>query len=257
MNIKPTLITAVSSYILFLLILVPAANIAPLLNTPATGVKLHGISGSLWSGEIDHVSIKNQNIQSVKWSLNPLAIFGANLSTNLESSFQGQPLSTQLSYSLLSNNSTLNNLHSSINASDLTKILNIPFGQLKGIINISVDNMLLAAGKLPLIHGQVKWKNAKLSLGNTTSFGHLLLKLNSNEAGDLLGVLTNTQGELSIAGDMKVLANQTYTLNIKLTPRPNASNELKNLLPLIAPRKIKSSHIIRRSGHLHDLGIKL
>jgi general secretion pathway protein N len=257
MKTKTILISAISSYFLFLVFLIPAANIIPLFNTPSSGVKLYGISGSLWTGRIDQVMIKKQRVQSVNWSLNLLAILTANLSADLEADFQGQPVSTQLSYSLISNTATLSNLHSSVNASDLNKILNIPFGQLSGIIKIDFDNVQLNTGKLPLVNGQVKWNNAKLTLGNTTSFGQLLLTLNSNEAGDLLGVLSNTQGELSIAGDIKVLANQKYTLNIKLTPRANASNELKNILSLIAPRKVKSSHIIQRSGYLRSLGINL
>ncbi|MCK4708607.1 MAG: hypothetical protein KAU21_08325, partial [Gammaproteobacteria bacterium] len=62
---------------------------------------------------------------------------------------------------------------------------------------------------------------------------------------------------LSIQGDIKILANQRYTLDVKLKPRANASSELKNILTLVAPRKVKSEHIIHRAGHLRDLGVRL
>ncbi|MCK5336660.1 MAG: type II secretion system protein N [Gammaproteobacteria bacterium] len=257
MKTKNIFIAGAISYFLFLLILTPAANIIPLLTPSSNKISLHGISGSLWSGEIDQVIFNKQKLQSLRWSLNPLSIFAASISTDLQTEYKGQSISSQLEYSLISKIITLNDLQSSIKATELQKILNLPFGQLDGEINIDLHTVDLVAGKLPLINGKISWNNAKLSLSNTISFGQLQLILHSNDTGDLFGELSNKQGELSIQGDIKILANQRYTLDIKLKPRANASTELKNILTLVAPRKVKSEHIIHRAGHLRDLGIRL
>lgn len=257
MKTKKIIITAAISYFLFLLALIPAETILPLLNKPANGITLQGISGSLWSGSIDEVDLKKQSIQSLKWSLNPFSLFTASLSSDLEASFHGQTLSTQLDYALISKAITFNDLKSTIDAKELTDVLKLPFGKLHGIVNIDLNKIRHTAGELPLVHGRVVWNNAKLTLSETSSFGRILLNLDSDDAGGLIGKLSNKQGELSIQGDIKVLANQSYTLNIKLTPRANASSELKSMLSLIAPKKVKSDHIINRRGQLKDLGIRL
>lgn len=257
MKTKYILVLASVSYFIFLLILTPAANIIPLLNNKSTGITMSGISGSLWAGSVDKMNLKNQTIQSLAWSLNPFSLLLANLSTDIEASVKGQLITSQVDYALFSEVTSLNNLHSSINASELKELLKLPLGEFSGIIDIDLSNVTLAAKKLPLINGLINWNNATLTLSEKIAFGQVSLKLNSADNGDLIGKLNNTQGELSIVGDVKVLTNNKYTIDIKLTPRANASSELKSILSLIAPRKVKSSHIIQRTGSLHDLGIRL
>lgn len=257
MKTKQLLITAGVSYFLFLITLTPAANIIPLFNNKTTGIVMSGISGSIWAGTVEKINLKKQTIQSLKWSLNPFSLLTANLSTDVEASVQGQAITTKIDYALFSKTTSLNNLHSSINANELKDILKLPLGDFSGIINININNATLTAGKLPLIDGLINWNNATLILSDKISFGKISLTLNNTDNGDLIGRLNNTQGELSIIGDIKVLTNKKYTIDIKLTPRANASNELKSILSLIAPRKVKSSHIIHRTGYLRDLGIRL
>lgn len=257
MRTKHILVMASLGYFIFLLILTPAANIIPLLNNKSTGITMSGISGSLWAGSVDKIYLKNQTIQSLAWGLNPFSLLLANLSTNVEASVKGQLITSQVDYALFSKVTSLNNLHSSINASELKELLKLPLGEFSGIIDIDLSDVTLAAKKLPLINGSINWSNATLTLSEKIAFGQVSLKLNSADNGDLIGKLSNTQGELGIIGDIKVLTNKQYTIDIKLTPRANASNELKSILSLIAPRKVKSSHIIQRTGSLHDLGIRL
>lgn len=254
MKTKLLLITGSASYLIFLLILTPAANIVPWLNLPAQKISLYGISGSLWSGSIDTAVINKHKLQSSVWSLNPFSLFRASLSADLQTNYQSQPVSSRLDYSLLSNSILLTDLQSTVKADALQKLLNIPFGQLAGTIQIKLDNVEVLAGTAPLVNGSIVWNNAKFTLADTISFGQLQLALQTSESGDLSGKLSNTQGELSIQGDIKILADQSYSLNIKLKPRANASTELQNILSLIAPRKVKAAHIIQRNGHLRDLG---
>lgn len=254
MNTKHLLFTAIGGYLLFLVILVPAASIVSWLNLPPQTISLSGVSGSLWSGTIDNAVINQHKLQSTEWSLKPFSLFTARLAADLKSHYESIPVSSGVNYSLLSHSLSLTNLHSTIPAETLQQTLNIPLGQLAGTIQVTLPDVELISGKLPLVNGSIVWNNAKLTLADTISFGQIQLALASNAAGDLSAQLSNQQGELNIQGDINILANQRYSLNIKLTPRANASAELLSILSLIAPRKIKADHIIQRNGHLRDLG---
>lgn len=251
------ILIGVSSYFFFLLTLTPAATVISFLPIPTNTVKLNGIRGSIWSGSIDNIDFNNQVLQDLSWSLNPFSLLAAAISTQVQSSFNGNIINTSLDYSLISNQVSLSDTSSTIAATALQKQLNLPFGELAGTINLTFDEIEFIPGKLPVVSGLVNWSNAKLTLSDTVSFGNLSLALQSNDKGEITGQLNNNSGDLSIIGDIKITTNKQYTFNAKLTPRSNAPKELLSILSLIAPRKDKSAHIIQRNGRLSDLGITL
>lgn len=254
MRSRNLVIFAVSSYLFFLLLLLPASHLFTLFSPPASVLKLSGISGSVWSGSVDKVTIKNYSLDSLAWSLNPLLLFAGNIGLDLQSRFAGQSLNTELDYSLFSKKVLLKQLNSNINASELQKQLKLPFGELVGTIQLDIDRLEIKPGQLPDVSGQLSWKQAQIKLYSTISMGHISLIIASADNGELSGQLSNSGGEVSISGDIKVNANKSYNLNIKLKPRSNASKDLLNILSLVAPRKINAEHIIQRSGRLSELG---
>lgn len=257
MNTRSYIITGIISYCLFLLILTPASSIIAQLNLPPQRISLQNVSGSIWSGQIDHATINRQQLDNISWSLSPWALLTASINSDIEADFLDNRVQAQLSYSLLSGNINLTDIQSSLPASQLQKQLNLPFGELDGHINLNAERVEIIKKQLPLITALLSWKKAKLTLADTISFGDLFLRISPGENGELSGEISNIGGELSIKGDIKITAKQIYSLTASLTPRANASAELQSIIKLIAPKKKGNAHIITRSGHLRQLGIKL
>jgi len=257
MKTSQTIIIAVTAYVFFLLILTPASTIISQLKLPAKRVSLDQVSGSIWSGEVDHAVFNKQSINNIRWSLSPLALLTASISSDIEAEVMNNSVTGELDYSLLSGQLSLSNIQSSIAASEIQKQLNLPFGKLDGHININADKVEVIPKSLPAITALVSWKKARLTLADKISFGDLFLRITPGDDKDLVGELSNIGGELSIKGDIKVSSKQIYTANIRITPRANASAELLSIIKLIAPKKKGNEHVINRSGHLRQLGIKL
>jgi len=257
MNSKTLIITAAISYIIFLLILLPASQVISLLKIPATTASFNGISGSIWSGRIDHLRLQRENIHAIQWDINPLSLVTGNLSAHMLGSYQNIDASALLNYSLFSKKLSLSDLRSEFSAGQLQKILELPFAELTGSMHMDMNNIVLQDNKLSHANGQIIWKDANIKLSKPISLGKINLDLTTPKSGELSATLSNKQGALSIKGQFKLMANSRYTVDVRLKPRANASAELTDLLRLLAPRKIQSEHIIQRNGRLKIPGLLL
>ncbi|MDH5517087.1 MAG: type II secretion system protein N [Gammaproteobacteria bacterium] len=255
MNNRTLIITGCSSYLIFLLLLVPANQILTVFKPTLNNITLNGISGSIWSGSIQSLSVKNQLLNTTSWSLKPLSLLSANIGLDLETEIAGQKLVSKLNYSLITKSVSLSQLHSLIDASAIQALLQLPFGELNGNIELSLQQLQLMPGKLPVVTGKVNWDNALINLYSSINLGNLSLDLSSADNGDITGALANSGGEVSISGQIKVSSNKRYHLDLRLKPRSNASKDLLNILSMVAPKKIKSEHVLNRSGQLSEFGI--
>jgi general secretion pathway protein N len=235
----------------------PAATVVPLLKIPERTAHIEGISGTIWTGSADRVTVNKQVISDVNWSLNPFSLFGAAIQSDISATLMSVPVTSQLNYSLLSQQTTITDLQGAVNASEVQQAINLPFGVLEGRISFHVTQLQLAGNQLENLQAQLNWNNAKLTLADTVSFGNLNLQLMSTDKGNVEGQLSNSSGDLSIDGQINIAKNQRFEFNASLTPRSNAPKELLNILNLLAPQKSGNAHVLRRQGHLRQLGITL
>ena len=257
MKTSQTIIIATVAYVFFLLILTPASTIVSQLDLPPKRISLDNVSGSIWSGNIDHAVINKQSLKNIQWSLSPWSLLAASINSDIEAELFNNTVNANLDYSLLSRQIRLSDVNSTISAKDIQKQLNLPFGELDGVIKVNAEQVDIIPKSLPAITALVSWKKAHLTLAEKVSFGDIFLRLSPTDNGELKGELSNIGGQLSIKGDINVTAKQIYTLNVRLTPRANAPAELLSIIKLVAPKKKGKDHIINRSGHLRQLGIKL
>ena len=73
MNLTKKIIIGVCIYLVFLLALLPASVVITLAPLP-NNINLSGVSGSIWSGSIESVTIQNRQLEQVQWQLSPWAL---------------------------------------------------------------------------------------------------------------------------------------------------------------------------------------
>lgn len=64
----------VVAYLAFLLALLPARFALQFVELPDS-IKVGGVQGTLWTGEIDHVAVEGVMLRQVSWRLRPLQLF--------------------------------------------------------------------------------------------------------------------------------------------------------------------------------------
>lgn len=94
MNFKRLVPVALGLYLLFLVVLAPAAWWLKLLSLPAQ-VQLGPVSGTLWQGQVQAISLNGYLLPAVNWQLKPWAVLTGKLALTLDI---GQIRQTALPY---------------------------------------------------------------------------------------------------------------------------------------------------------------
>lgn len=94
MNYKKVIPAALGLYLLFIVLLAPAAWWLKLVTLPA-GVQLGPVTGTLWQGQVQAVSLNGYVLPQVNWQLKPWALLTAKIALTLDI---GQIRQTSLPY---------------------------------------------------------------------------------------------------------------------------------------------------------------
>ena len=245
---------AVLSYLLFTLINTPAATVLSLaeknMRLPA---KIYGAQGSIWNGQADNIIVPGQpRIDNVSWSINPLALFIARLSADIEAEIKQQKVVGQVAVNS-SGTLSASNVRSRLNASDIQQLAAIPFGELDGVFNISIDELEWDNKGLPIITGTINWQNAKLTLVEAVSLGNIDISIKPGTEKDLVATIKNSGGEISIEGTASLMDNRRYSVDIEFKPQNNARDSIKQSLGMFARRQPNGAYQFKNAGNLNQL----
>jgi general secretion pathway protein N len=153
-----------SSYLAFLLASVPLSLMVENIQLPKN-IELHGVSGSIWQGEIARVLLSNYEVEEVKtlvsfWSLLSLSpsvqvIFGDAMLSGPEG---------KLNLSVSSEQVVLSNMELLISANDIAQQLPLPIPvRAQGSVEVSLSEFIIVTGKelsCSRAEGIVTWSRA-------------------------------------------------------------------------------------------------
>lgn len=245
------IITAVVSYLLILLITVPAKPFTDIINDNAS-VSIQGVSGTLWSGKAYLISIDNIQLRNTEWSFNLLKLFIGRLAINLDSQHSGNKISAEVGTSFLGR-FFLNNLTAKISAAELSQIVQIPLAQLDGMISLNIEHAQWKQGELPLATGEINWKNASITVADTASLGNVSILLTENEEQLLNAEIKNQGGDIKINGTAELIPDTDYAVNIKLKPTATANNNIKQSLGLFSKKQPDGNFLFKKTGSLNQV----
>ena len=249
------IIIAVASYLFFTLMNTPAATVISLVDSNITlPVKFYGVQGSIWNGQADRVVLPNQPpVNNVQWSLSPLSLLVASLSADIEAEISQQRVIGNVSVGV-GGTIEASDVRARLDASDVQRMLSMPFGELGGDFNIDMQSLQWSGKGLPRAEGQIKWKNAKLTMVETVDLGHVELNIKPGKEGELEVDVSNKNGQLSIEGKASVTADRRYMVDVNFNPQNNASNNVKQSLAMFARRQSNGSYELKKAGNLQQLG---
>ncbi|MCG6938420.1 MAG: type II secretion system protein N [Gammaproteobacteria bacterium] len=254
MKKKYYIFTAVASYLLFLVVSIPAKPVAELLtdNSPVT---LRGISGSLWNGNAYAVSINNAvQLKNTEWSFNLWKLFIGQLALDVTSQYSDNDVDAEIGVSFLGNY-FVNRLTTKINAEDAAKLADIPMAQLSGMISLNIDHAHWKQGYPPAASGQITWSNATVTVTDTVSLGNVLITLGESEQQLLNAEIKNQGGDITITGTAGLVPEAGYIANIRLTPTASTGGNIAQSLAMFAKKQKNGDYLFSQSGKLSDIGL--
>lgn len=248
--LKYTLI-GVSLYLLFLLVNVPAALVWQLAPLPQ-GVSAAGLSGTIWKGQADQVSVAGRQLEQLSWELHPSQLLTgqAGLSFRLNGGVaKGQGT---VSYGL--SGLEVDNLRFSAPLPWLLGNTRLPFRtQLSGNATLNLNDSAQGTPWCDRLSGRVLVD----ALDVRNQFGQYPL-------GNLAGTLSCDQGNLKLSmdeaensvgvqGEALLLADNQVQVTAQIKPTDSQPQDLRQALSFLGQPNADGAYPINYNGPIPGL----
>lgn len=193
-------------------------------------VTLHGLTGTLWSGQVSRMDVGGIDQGALQWNWRPTGLLSGHVTLDL----LWQPRNGQVTARLDAGASSLRltDVQGRLDAASMAAVNRAPF-VLAG--SWLLDVPLLELNDLEYIgqaEGSLVWENAAGGLPNALPLGHLSAEL-AGEDGWLVMRLSDRGGPLGLRGDARWRPGQAMALNTQLQARSDADPALVGGLGLL------------------------
>lgn len=162
-------------------------------------VQLGQVEGSLWRGQANPVSINDQPIGAMSWTLSPLSLLGARIDADV--SLRGDTYNGDSAISVRRDRSVrIRDLKLTLPAQRLQPALDIPALVLRGEVEVAVTQAELRGGFPTQVQGRATWKNAAVAGSAEAQFGDLVTDFASSPDGGIAGTVKDGGGPLQAEG---------------------------------------------------------
>ncbi len=230
-NLKALLACALALYLATLLWNLPAAFVWKRLEgqLPAA-VTLHGLTGTLWSGQVARMEVDGVDQGQLAWDWLPSHLLRGKIGLDLRWQPRNGRVEAELNAGLGS--LTLSGINGTLDAASMAALNNAPF-VLRGAWLLDVPELALEDFEsVVAANGRLVWQDAAGGLPQALPFGHLTATLGAAE-GWLTLDLQDQGGPLGLMGDARWRPGQAMKLNVQLQARADADPMLAEGLGLL------------------------
>lgn len=209
-------------------------------------VRLQGVTGRVWSGQAEGVSVRAIPLGSAQWQFSPVA--GLRGRADGQLSLAGGPAQLTAMLSADRSDVTLRDLRATLPAKMLEPALDIPALRLLGEIRIEAPDVVLKDGVLQSAQGFLEWKDLGVSGLAEARLGGLRVDF-APEGVVVVGRVRDLGGPLAVDGTIRV-QGQVFSAEIHLDARDDSVREA---LLYIGERKPNGGSLLRIDGAIEKL----
>ncbi len=230
-----------------LLTMFPARVAISLLGVPGTSVT--GLSGTIWDGSVQHLSLGGFALGPVRWQVKPSRLFLGQLAADVSATLPDGFLNTTAALSL-GGGLAASNLEAAAPLGWLAPAM----GDASSQLTARFDRVVIRKGRVETAIGSLQLAGVVLPIptaGAQPGPGTYQVTFNADNLGptDLLtGVLKDAGGPLEIAGSVKITPPRSYEVTGSAKPRPDAPPELRNALQMLGPATPDGGHALSLAG---------
>ena len=254
MKTRYYLITGIMALALFLVVNIPATSMVSALKNQLPQVNMQNVSGTLWQGSAQQVTVPGHVFRNVNWSFCAAHLLIARACIEFDALYNNSPLSGQLSVGL---SQTLHgkDIRGEMNARTLGQLAALPMGEIAGDISLDLASLSWQPGGVPALNGIIKWNNASVTIAEMARLGDITITLAESDENPINATISNQDGQLAIAGQASLGENTDYQIDLSLTLQKGAGNNLKSSLSLFAKPQPNGQYILKNNGNLKQLGL--
>ena len=230
-----------------LVALLPARVALGVLGLPAGTAS--GVSGTVWKGSVEHLSLEGIALGPVTWTARPLRLFTGQFAADIEAGLPEGFINGSIGLGLGGT------IHvSNLEAAAPLALLAPGASDAGGQIAARFDRLSFTSGRVSAATGTLKIADMALPIPSggrqlgpgTYEIAFDTPRLEPDEA--LLGQLHDAGGPLEIAGTVKFTPPRSYELTGTAKPRPDAPAELRDALRMLGPATPDGGHALSLAG---------
>jgi hypothetical protein len=240
------------AYGLSLLVLFPASLGYSLLQPSLQGVPLqprvYGLSGSVWSGRASQLSLKQTPLGRLDWYYRPWWLLLGRVAVHWHLTPEQGGLEGTVLFA--KNGVTLNHIQGTVPLETLLPLLPRCPTEMLGQVQLDMERVVIAGGRLQQVAGSVVWKNAQLALPQPVDLGDLRLVFENADEQGIAGRFSDSRGPLEISGDLHLDRNGNYRVDALLKARPEAAPGLVKTIAILGKPDSRGRYRFTQSGRL-------
>lgn len=218
---KKYILSSICLYFIFLISSIPANTVVSLINLPSV-IKISSISGTIWSGRIENISVSNIKIGSLAWNVHPLKLLLAELSMDVSIVKNKQFVTSKV---ILSSTGKINleKTQFFVNLSLFQPLTyGMPFSY-TGIAEGTFPSVLLDKNNDIGINGRLTLTDLTLVSPQRQLFGDFTVDFKPNGKSDTTAKVKDIAGPLKVDGILTLSKDGKVNLHAELAALEKAS----------------------------------
>lgn len=234
----------------------PVAGVLPHVNI--NPVKLSGVSGSVWNGSAQSVTLPpaadqpNIPINNVNWKVKPGTLLSGSAGADVDFEVLGGK-GEGLVKRNLTGDVFVTDGKLQVPAKELEQFLPLPVAQFAGILLADIEELELENNLLKSTQGKLIWSNAEIISPaiSTLKLGQVVFDVVPQ--GDLhVGNLSSSNGQLELSGAIELDQTGNYKADILIKPTADAPPQINNVLNFVGRPASDGSYRIRNNGNISN-----
>ena len=235
----------VAVYLLILVSTFPAARVTGMLEQRLSDLSILAVSGSVFSGKAGRIVWQDLDLGTMHWQFSPLALLLGRVEYSVELTHSAN--TGQLAAGMtLFGNIYVHDLEMKLLPDRLINHYSPVEVQTGGEWLLDFEKIDVSDVFSKSTSGEIAWRDAVILAPVNMVLGQLKLGVQGTDTA-LLGEILEG-GALAASGDMSLLADAGYQLNITLQPGPDTTAETYDLLEQGALLQPNGDYLIRHSG---------
>ena len=192
------------------------------------GVRVSGISGSVWSGSASSASVSGVYVANFQWRIKPLRLFTGKLTYIIEG-VDGSEISAYMPLQSLQESSGIQGIG--------------------GTASARFEQIVLSNGVPVAANGKIEVSGLLLPLVSRTTIGGYRADVFTQEDG-IVASVEDTDGIVDLAGSLTLAADGAYAFDAQIAPKPETPQQIRDQLRFLGSANERGQYELRLEGGL-------
>jgi len=230
MKTRTLVLIGLFSFVGFLLVSAPIATVWPRLATSQPSLNLSGLSGTVFEGSASAVGVQGRTLaRPLSWTFSPWSLLAAQLGFQVAGTLEGLAFEGRVARTL-GGEIVVDAMQGEGSLKGLLNLTGDSFLPIDGNVALTIDALRVAGNFPKKLVGNVQVSGLRWSLAKEpTLLGDLALAI-TTEADVIVARVSPVSGPLDVGGEIRVLADRSYEVDLKVKAKPDASVNVQNLV---------------------------